>query len=513
MLGLHQEAGGARVVLTEAKEGVEELLRLADALNANLESSSRRAERSGRGQFVTPSQAAQLMASLVPPASSTLRVVDPGAGAGVLMLALVAAVVERGHVERLSVDLVETDRQALRLLETAVQAAHSLAEAHGMALETQVVDKDFCNAASWADRNRFDVAILNPPYMKLRASDPYRQMVRRRHGVDCPNLYAVFLTVAMALLRDEGCLVAITPRSFANGLYFTRFRYYLTDTASFQRVILFEHRDRVFRSSSVLQETVIYSMIKSPPKEGDLVRVESWSDHLSGPYDIYDVSHSDVVLPQDPHRFINLPGNPEVTRVAQIVSALPADLHSMGLTVSTGPVIDYRCREFLTTAHAEGSVPMIYPTNINAAVVEWPLSVHKPQGFTVGPQTLRWLFPNGHYVLVKRFTAKEERRRIVACVYTPIDGYDHVAFENHVNVIHRDRAPLSRIEAENLVDFLNSDLVDIYFRMFSGNTQVNATDLRRLRFPNICGSRRLTLFNSNDICHADRSISQLEWLS
>ena len=112
-----------------------------------------------------------------------------------------------------------------------------------------------------------------------------------------------------------------------------------------------------------------------------------------------------------------------------------------------------------------------------------PSVARKPQGFKVAPQTLRWLFPNGHYVLVKRFTAKEEKRRVVACVYDPVVGYDSVAFENHVTVIHRDHAPLQRSEAAGVADFLNSDLVDTYFRMFSGSTQVNATDLRRLSVP------------------------------
>ena len=486
------------MALTEAKGGVGELLRLADALNVELESRNGRAERSGRGQFATPSQAARTMASLVEPGGGVLRVVDPGAGAGALMLALVAAAVERGGLERLSVDLVETDRQALRLLETAVQAAHLLAETHGLRLATQIVDGDFCDASSWADGSSFDAAILNPPYMKLAASDPCRRMVRRHHGVDCPNLYAAFLAVAVALLRDGGRLVAITPRSFANGLYFTNFRHHLTDTASFRRVILFDRRDRLFRSSSVLQETVIFSMLKSAPGESDLVRVETWSDHLSGPLEVHDVPHDDVVMPHDPHRFINFPGRPDVMRVAEQVTALPADLQSLGLTVSTGPVVDFRCRRFLTAPHVEGSVPLIYPANVKPAGVEWPLEIRKPQGITVAPQTLRWLFPNGHYVLIKRFTAKEEKRRVVACVYNPVDGYDFVAFENHVNVIHRDHAPLRRSEAVGLADFLNSDLVDTYFRMFSGSTQVNATDLRRLRFPEVCESHRSTLFASKD---------------
>ena len=498
------------MALTEARSGVGELLRLADALNAELESGNGRVERSGRGQFATPSEAAQTIAALVEPAGGALRVVDLGAGAGALMLALVASAVERGGFEQLSVDLVETDRQALGLLETAVQAAHLVAEAHGLRLATRIVDGDFCDVVGWADGGRFDAAILNPPYMKLGASDACRRMVHRRHGVDCPNLYAAFLTVAVALLRDGGQLAAITPRSFANGLYFTGFRRHLTDMASFRRVVLFDRRDRVFRSSSVLQETVIFSMRKSVPARGDMVRVETRSDHLSDPHEAHDVSHDNIVLPHDAHRFINLPGNPDVMRAAARVAALPADLGSLGLSVSTGPVVDFRCREFLTAPRADGSVPLIYPANVKPTGVEWPLETRKAQGFAVVPQTRRWLFPNGHYVLIKRFTAKEERRRVVACVYDPIDGFDFVAFENHVNVIHRDRGPLGRPEARTLAEHLNSDLVDVYFRMFSGSTQVNATDLRRLRFPDTCEPQRSCLFDLNDHDPTSRQLTECE---
>ena len=488
-----------RLALTAVKGGVDELLRLADGLNSELESRNGRAERSGRGQFVTPSQAARTMASLVEPVGGVLRVVDPGAGAGALMLALVATAVERGGFERLSVDLVETDRRALELLGTAVRAAEMVADASGLVFEARIVDADFCDVSGWADGGGYDAAILNPPYMKLGAGDACRLMVRGRHGVDCPNLYAAFVAVAVALLRDGGQLVAITPRSFANGRYFTDFRRKLTDAASFRRVVLFDRRDRVFGSSSVLQETVIFSMGKSVAAPGAAVRVETRCDHLSDPHEVHDVVHDCIVSPHDAQRFINLPGSPDVMRAAAQVAALGADLESLGLAVSTGPVVEFRNRRFLTSADAPGSVPLIYPANVKPAGVQWPLAARKPQGLTVAPETLRSLFPNGCYVLVKRFTAKEENRRVVACVYDPVDGYDSVAFENHLNVIHRDHAPLRRPEAQALADFLNSDLVDTYFRMFSGSTQVNATDLRRLRFPEMCEPRRMTLFDSPDV--------------
>jgi adenine-specific DNA-methyltransferase len=85
-------------------------------------------------------------------------------------------------------------------------------------------------------------------------------------------------------------------------------------------------------------------------------------------------------------------------------------------------------------------------------------------------------------VVVKRFSAKEEPRRIVASV---CKAKETVAFENHLNVYHRNGNGLPDRAAKGLAAFLNSSLVDMYFRLFSGHTQVNAGDLKRLNYPGL----------------------------
>jgi adenine-specific DNA-methyltransferase len=112
----------------------------------------------------------------------------------------------------------------------------------------------------------------------------------------------------------------------------------------------------------------------------------------------------------------------------------------------------------------------------------WPKSnSKKPNALMNNDETRRWLFPNGHYVVTKRFSSKEEKRRVVANVVDPktFDS-DFVGFEN---VFHSRKKPISKTLAHGLSLFLNSSFVDDYFRSFSGHTQVNATDLRSLRYP------------------------------
>ena len=81
---------------------------------------------------------------------------------------------------------------------------------------------------------------------------------------------------------------------------------------------------------------------------------------------------------------------------------------------------------------------------------------------------------------MKRFSAKEEKRRIVSALWSDDRA---PAFDNKLNYIHRQGRGLEADVAAGLIVWLNSTPVDAYFRVFSGHTQVNAGDLRRMRFP------------------------------
>ena len=166
------------------------------------------------------------------------------------------------------------------------------------------------------------------------------------------------------------------------------------------------------------------------------------------------------------------------------VTALPLRLADLGLTVSTGPVVDFRLRDDLSERPGEQRIPLYWPCNCRAGVTTHPVLGKKPQWIRQSPASQRWLSPNERFVLVKRFSAKEERRRVVAVVHDPasVDG-SLIALENHVNYVHRDGRGLSPELAAGIAAYLNSGLVDSYFRQFNGHTQVNATDLRTLPFP------------------------------
>jgi adenine-specific DNA-methyltransferase len=117
--------------------------------------------------------------------------------------------------------------------------------------------------------------------------------------------------------------------------------------------------------------------------------------------------------------------------------------------------------------------------------VSWPAKTGKKANAILSSDETRDLMvESGYYVLIKRFSSKEERRRVVAAIYDPNRiKAEAIGFENHLNYIHARGRGLSPNIARGMAMYLNSSLFDRYFRIFSGHTQVNATDLRKMKYP------------------------------
>lgn len=249
-----------------------------------------------------------------------------------------------------------------------------------------------------------------------------------------------------------------------------------------ERLHVFESRSSTFADDDVLQENVIVTATKGVP-QADVTISSSEAGSLQ-PTMSRQVPFASVVRPSDPQRFIHVASEADADGIASKMEALTVKLPDLGLAVSTGRVVDFRAREYLRMQPTPGAGPLIYPTHFAEGVVRWPKESKKPNALLDVPETEPLWFPSGWYVLVKRFSSKEERRRVVACVFDPeVVRGPRVAFENHVNVFHEEGAGLPREVARGLALFLNSTIVDRYLRQFSGHTQVNATDLRSLKYP------------------------------
>ncbi len=452
----------------------------------------KREKKAALGQFLTPTPVADLMASFFDQKRKDIELLDAGAGKGALTEAFVRNQCARSaKPKRIAVTAYEIDEFLVNALHTTLVRCEQECETSGIEFSFQIRNEDFVLSAAESIRGglfapqtlQFTAAIANPPYRKIQSDSSTRANLRTA-GIETSNIYAGFLALIIKLLCVGGELVAITPRSFCNGPYFKPFRSFVLENITLKRLHVFESRSAAFKEDQVLQENLIIHAVRGATTPRSIL-ISNSSGRAGGAVRERMVVSEDVVSPSDTEKFIHLPLSEDETRSTPPLHTLPSSLTDLGLKVSTGRVVDFRARRYLRENPGETTVPLIYPCHFDNGFVKWPKAdSRKPNAIVDTQNTRELLVPAGIYVLVKRFSAKEEPRRIVASIYdanrfkTP-----RVGFENHLNYFHIAGSGLPMSIAKGLTAFLNSTAVDKYFRRFSGHTQVNAADLRSFRYP------------------------------
>jgi len=430
------------------------------------------------GQFLTPSTIARFMSSLFQPNNlKTCHLLDAGAGVG----ALTCAFLDRWIINDFGFESVEV---------TAFEADKALKEHLNKHLNSydgvtaHIIIDDYIQLATeqgLKDRG-YTHAILNPPYKKINSKSKHR-LALSSVGIETVNLYSAFIALALGEMAPGGQIVAIVPRSFCNGPYYRPFRDFILERAAIHHMHLFESRSKAFSDDQVLQENIIICLERGG--EQGPVTISTSTDDSFSDLTSCEIPFERIVFPDDPERFIHV----QTTTNKSAIELSPAVLYSMtdiGVKLSTGPVVDFRLKEHLRDMPEEGAVPLIYPAHLKAYNTTWPIpNFKKSNSILSNEDTDKWLYPNGFYCVVKRFSSKEEKRRLVANLITPTDfgNYSVLGFENHLNVFHDDKNGLPEALASGLMVYLNTTAVDEHFRRFSGHTQVNATDLKRMKYP------------------------------
>jgi adenine-specific DNA-methyltransferase len=459
-----------------------QLLDRADSLRRAVAPGLALKRKSALGQFMTPTPVARFMASLFPPSTlETCALMDPGAGVGALSCAFLDrwAGDDGFAFRKVEIDAFEIDATLREHLSATLEnyAGH-------LPVGWRISAEDFIEAAalqSMAPR-RFTHAILNPPYKKINSLSAHR-LILRQVGIETVNLYSAFVALALSLMKTGGQMVAIIPRSFCNGPYYRPFREFLLQRAALHHMHLFASRNKAFKDDDVLQENIIIR-IECGGVQGPVTVSHSTDDSFS---DLLEHEHpfDRIVFPSDPESFIHVPMSPGPNSI-ELSHSIRSTLSDLGIGISTGPVVDFRLRDHIEDQPTKDTVPLLYPGHFTGQTTQWPKEGQKRgNALRLNDDTRKWLYPNGFYTVVRRFSSKEETRRIVASVVRPdaFPGAKFLGFENHLNVFHENKGGLPAALAYGLAVFLNTTAVDENFRRFNGHTQVNATDLRIMKYP------------------------------
>jgi len=478
-------------------------------------------KRGELGQYFTSEPISRFMASLFSNISGEIRLLDPGCGP----CSLTAAFTERALNEKpneITATCYDIEERIKPFAIESLKLCQSLLEHEGVTFKAELRISDFIleSAESFGifdQKKGYTHVIANPPYKKIATKSDHRKALQVA-GIETVNLYSGFIALAIQQLSLGGEIVAIIPRSFCNGPYYKPFRELLLSQCSLKHIHIFDSRNSAFSEDEVLQENIILHAQKG--KKQGKVRITSSPtadfhfDKESGTVSASDmttrvVPFESIVKPRDADKFIHIAANERDQKVIDRLACFTNSLSDLGINASTGPVVGFRLREYLKDELEDGAVPLLYPQHLAGTRVEWPKQIKKANAIELAEKTRPWLYKNdGSYVLTRRFSSKEERRRIVATYYDGSLPGALIGFENKTNVFHCKKSGMDSDIAKGLTVFLNCTLLDKYYRIFGGHTQVNATDLKSLRYPDLESLRRIGS-NANAVNLNQQSIDEL----
>ena len=297
-----------------------------------------------------------------------------------------------------------------------------------------------------------------------------------------PNLYFIFAAMGLFNLERDGEMVYIIPRSWTSGAYFKRFRQYFLTTGKIEQLHLFVSRKEVFDQEDILQETMIIK-VKKTDKTPNKVTVTS--SHSSRDFDnltSLSVPYSLVVSGND--YYVYLVTDEKEIAVLERLHQFDKTLPEIGLKMKTGLTVDFRNRELLRNEAERGAVPLFYAQHIKQGEVQFPIQKEYQYVLTDRKGIVQ---DNQNYLFVKRFTAKEEHRRLQCGVYLSKNypQYQKISTQNKINFVDGVQTELSECLVYGLYVLFNSTLYDKYYRILNGSTQVNATEINAMPVPDL----------------------------
>jgi len=447
--------------------------------------------RKAHGQFLTPEPLAGFMAEQLGTIANGDRILDPAMGSGTLLCAIIDRLIEEDNPLEIRVDGFELDEELYAAAQTVLRDAVVKAAEHAITIHLNLFQADFVlNAIQFlrpslldspVGQRHYQHIIANPPYFKINTDDARRQAAEGLVSGHT-NIYTLFMGLAARMLV-EGHACFIVPRSFCSGAYFKRFRREFMERVAIHHVHLFEARDDAFSQDDVLQENLVITFARKDEVATQSIEISS-SPSLEGlDNGIHSrrISHDQFLSPSG---LLRLPTSELDEAILDVVDSWSNSLATYSMEISTGPVVPFRAKEHLLDEPTNpSSVPLLWMQHVKPGQVMWPINggFRKPQYMKCEPSLL---VKNTNYVLLRRFSAKEDARRLVAAPYIAEDyPFESVGLENHLNYIRCCDREMTEAEAVGLSGLLNSGLIDRYFRISNGNTQVNATELRALPLP------------------------------
>lgn len=447
-----------------------------------------KSKRKSIGQFFTAFSTAEFMGKLIYCNKKNISILDAGAGTGLLATAVLQNLLENQNSQTISIDFYENNEDIIPVLKSSIAMLENFAALKNKRIKSRIINENFIvhNGEAWnsqCDEGIYDIVISNPPYKKISKSNE-EATIMSDIVFGQPNIYSLFMAMSVKLLKSQGELVYIVPRSWTSGLYFSSFRRYFFSFMQVTHLHLFLSRSNLFHEDNVLQETMIIKATKSTSKQNSVTITSCTGNNDFNNISTFSVPY-DTCIGSGNKYFMYLPTSQDDVDILDTVNSFSDTLESLGFKLKTGLTVDFRSKKWMRNLEVHDTVPLFWACNCSNSRITFPVLQAENQYITTENSSL--LMKNTNYVFLKRFSSKEESRRLQPSIFLKSDlpQYPFISTENHLNFITRCNGEMSDNEVFGLYVIFASTLYDRYFRILSGSTQVNATEINVIPIPDL----------------------------
>jgi adenine-specific DNA-methyltransferase len=305
---------------------------------------------------------------------------------------------------------------------------------------------DLKNTLIYDTEDKYDLIIGNPPYFEFKPDDSikkrFNNLIKGR-----TNIYGLFVSKCLDLLKEGGFLAFVIPPSMNNGSYFSNLRKKIMAESNI-------HFLKILDSSSFFHganQTVMLIILQKIKNKGDYIFEKNGI----------------TIFSEDVEYLKNTFNN-------------TFSLKELGYEVKTGRIVWNQNKEKLTNTKTD--IPLIWSQNI----------VNNELVLNNNSKRMQYLnydyYDKGPAIVVNRIVGQAGKGKIKAALIP--ENYKFLA-ENHVNVIFK-RKDIGlksysnennyKLSFENILKQLNSKEKTKIIQKITGNTQLSKTELENL-FP------------------------------
>jgi len=447
------------------------------------------------GRFFTKPDTARLMANFCTLTDKhTLRVLDPGAGTGILSAALIERLCQSEHLREIDLVCYENNATYLPMLRHNLdKIRRRCRKLYGVKVAVNILEENYILSGKESytinlfreNTDYFDYVIMNPPSELMAAQSPEALCVSDLFG-GAVDLSYLFVAMATSALAQGGEMVMLLPTVFSTSPQLAKLRNFLFGETALRHLHLFCYK----KPGKPMKKEMVLHLSHRAPLPTDTVSITvSTDDGTPANTELLPPQPLSTILRGEDKSMLLLRDTGEI-QVMKYMQSLTCSFATFGLRMKTGLTLPSRYRDYLYDTPIPGTVPLIHPCSVTGGRVLFPANIKGQFLMPVIPSLMQ---PNHNMLLLHRIPAKSEKRRLVCGVYlsSQMASQKFISTHNKLNYIDSTKGEIDPPFLYGLYAFLSSSICDTYVRLISKSTQVNAKELSNLPLPKADVLRRL----------------------